>query len=108
MEPELIIFGEGSPRVPNTIFFAVPDASSSTLMMALDLEGISVSTGMACSSGKVGASRAVTAMGLADKAPSGSIRLSLGYTSVLADAERFLEAWAKIRRRTRVRQQGAA
>lgn len=108
MEPELIIFGEAADRLPNTSFFAVPDAASSTLMMALDLEGVSVSTGTACSSGKVGASRAVTAMGLADMAPKGSIRVSLGYTSTAEDAERFLDAWAKIRRRARVRQQGAA
>jgi len=108
MEPELIIFGEGADRVPNTSFFAIPDTASSTLMMGLDLEGISVSIGTACSSGKVGASRAVTAMGLADKAPNGCIRMSLGYTSQPEDAERFLDAWAKIRKRTRVRQQGAA
>ncbi|NNC38996.1 MAG: aminotransferase class V-fold PLP-dependent enzyme, partial [Hyphomonadaceae bacterium] len=108
MEPDLVIFGEGSSRIPNTSFFAVPDTASQTLMMGLDLEGISVSTGTACSSGKVGASRAVTAMGLADKAPHGCIRLSLGYTSQPEDAERFLDTWAKIRKRTRVRQKGAA
>jgi cysteine desulfurase len=108
MEPDLIIFGEDAARVPNTSFFAIPDTASSTLQIALDLEGISVSTGTACSSGKVGASRAVTAMGLANSAPNGCIRLSLGYTSQPQDAERFLDAWAKIRKRTRVRQQGAA
>lgn len=108
MEPDLIIFGEGAERIPNTSFFAVPDTASQTLMMGLDLEGISVSTGTACSSGKVGASRAVTAMGLTDKAPHGCIRLSLGYTSQPEDAERFLDTWAKIRKRTRVRQKGAA
>lgn len=108
MEPELVIFGEDAPRVPNTSFFAISDIASQTLMMALDLDGISVSTGTACSSSKVGASRAVTAMGLSDKAPHGCIRLSLGYTSAPHDAERFLDAWAKIRKRDRVRQQGAA
>ena len=98
MEPELIIFGENAKRLPNTSFFAVPDTASSTLMMALDLENISVSTGLACSSGKVGASRAVTAMGLSDKAPKGAIRISLGYSSKPEDADIFLQAWAKIRR----------
>ncbi len=98
MEPKLTIFGEDAPRLPNTLFFAVPDTPSSTLMMGLDLAGISVSTGLACSSGKVGASRAVTAMGLADKAPNGAIRISLGYTSKPEDAETFLQAWAKIRK----------
>ena len=98
MEPSITIFGEDASRLPNTLFFAAQGAASSTLMMGLDLEGISVSTGLACSSGKVGASRAVTAMGLADKAPQGSIRLSLGYTSKPQDADIFLKAWAKIRR----------
>ncbi len=105
MEPSLMVFGKDAPRLPNTLFFAVPDTASSTLMMALDLEGISVSTGLACSSGKVGASRAVTAMGLADKAQNGSIRLSLGYTSTLEDAQRFLTTWTKIRC---IKYQGAA
>jgi len=105
LEPGLVIFGADAPRLPNTSFFAVPDTASSTLMMGLDLEGVSVSTGLACSSGKTGASRAVTAMGLADKAPKGAIRLSLGYTSKPEDADIFLKAWAKIRRRAL---QGAA
>ena len=97
MEPELTIFGEGADRLPNTSFFAIPDASAMTTMMALDLEGISVSTGTACSSGKVGESRAIKAMGLSDKSPKGAIRISLGYTSRMADVEHFLSAWAKIR-----------
>lgn len=99
MEPELVIFGAGATRLPNTSFFAVPDVSSMTLMMQLDLKGISVSTGTACSSGKAGASRAVTAMGLMDRAPKGAIRVSLGYNSTLDHAEAFLDAWAKIRRK---------
>ncbi|MEE9272106.1 MAG: aminotransferase class V-fold PLP-dependent enzyme [Robiginitomaculum sp.] len=100
MEPTITIFGEAAPRLPNTLFFALPDKASSTLMMGLDLEGICVSTGLACSSGKVGASRAVTAMNLASKAPKGAIRISLGYTSKPQDAEKFLRTWAKIRRIT--------
>jgi len=98
MEPSLTIFGEDAKRLPNTSFFAVPDASSMTTMMALDLEGVSVSTGTACSSGKVGASRAITAMGLSDKAPKGAIRVSFGYNSSMADVDHFLTAWAKVRK----------
>lgn len=98
MEPDLIIFGQDAQRLPNTSFFAIPDMASSTLMMALDMEGVSVSTGLACSSGKTGASRAVTAMGLSSRAPLGAIRLSLGYTSTPQDADVFLNAWAKIRK----------
>jgi cysteine desulfurase len=99
MEPELTIFGESVPRLPNTSFFAIPDVSSMTTMMALDLEGISVSTGTACSSGKVGESRAIKAMGLSDKSPKGAIRISFGYNSKMADVEAFLSAWANIRKR---------
>ncbi len=99
MEPKLVIFGEGENRLPNTSFFAVPDQASNTLMMNFDLQGVSVSTGMACSSGKVGASRAVTAMRRTDQAPKGAIRVSLGYNSTQADVDGFLSAWAKIRKR---------
>ncbi len=101
IESELVIFGEESPRLPNTCFFAVPDAGSMTLMMALDIEGISVSRGMACSSGKTDASKALTAMGRLDDAPQGAIRLSLGYNNTMEEAETFLNAWAKIRKKNR-------
>ena len=101
IEPELVIFGEESERLPNTSFFAVPDASSMTLMMGLDIEGISVSRGMACSSGKTDASKALTAMGRLDDAPQGAIRLSLGYGNTMEEAETFLNAWAKIRKKDR-------
>ena len=97
VEPELTIFGQDAERLPNTSFFAIPNVNSMTTMMALDLEGLSVSTGTACSSGKVGESRAVVAMGLASKAPKGAIRLSLGYNSTMNDAKDFLSAWSKIR-----------
>ena len=99
MEPNLVIFGDRENRLPNTSFIAVPDMSNNTLMMNLDLQGISVSTGTACSSGVVGASRAVTAMGRSADAPKGAIRISLGYNSTPADVEAFLSAWAKIRKR---------
>ena len=99
MEPDLVIFGDGADRLPNTSFFAVPDASSMTLMMALDLEGISVSTGTACSSGKVGESRSIKAMGRMDDAPKGAIRVSFGDNAMLNDVEDFLLAWSKIRRK---------
>ena len=99
MEPSITIFGEGEERLPNTSFFAVPDAANNTLMMNLDLQGVSVSTGMACSSGKVGASRAITAMRRTDEAPKGAIRVSFGYNSTQADVDGFLSAWAKIRKK---------
>jgi len=98
LEPKLMIFGEGVERLPNTSFFAVPGLSSITTMMALDLEGISVSTGTACSSGKVGESRTVKAIDPEGKFSKGAIRVSFGYTSTMADVEHFLASWAKIRK----------
>lgn len=99
LEPDLTIFGKNSPRLPNTSFFAVPDVLAQTMLMALDLEGVSVSTGTACSSGVSTTSRIVNAMGLGEKAPQGALRASLGYTSSADDIDRFLSAWAKIRGR---------
>jgi len=105
LEPNIVFFGEKAKRLPNTSFFAVPDASSMTLMMALDLEGVSVSTGTACSSGKVGASRAITAMGRSDEAPKGAIRVSLGKETTPEDIEAFIRTWVKLRR---IKTEGAA
>jgi len=98
VEPNIVFFGEGAERLPNTSFFAVPDASSMTLMMGLDLEGVSVSTGTACSSGKVGESRAIVAMGRTAQAPKGAIRVSFGDNALMNDIEDFIIAWAKVRR----------
>jgi len=99
MEPDLYIFGEGAERLPNTSFFAVPDTPSKTLLMALDLAGVSVSTGIACSSGKAQVSKTIQAMGVDTRAPKGALRISLGYTSKPEDADGFLSAWTKIRRK---------
>ena len=98
LEPSLTVFGDKAERLPNTSLFAVPDASSMTLMMQLDMEGVSVSTGTACSSGKTGESRSVKAMGRLDAAPKGVIRVSLGEDSTADDIETFLRAWRKIRK----------
>ena len=98
IEPNIVIFGEAAERLPNTSFFAVPDASSMTLMMALDLEGVSVSTGTACSSGKVGESRAIVAMGRSAEAPKGAIRVSFGDNSKINEVHTFISAWMKLRR----------
>lgn len=99
MEPDIYIFGSAAERLPNTSFFAVPDTPSATLLMGLDLAGVSVSTGMACSSGKAEVSRAIQAMGVADKAPKGALRISLGYTSNAQNVDEFLNIWAKVRRK---------
>ena len=98
MDPDIVFLGQDAPRLPNTSLFGVPGVSSQTLMMGLDLAGVSVATGTACSSGNVEVSRAVTAMGYGDTLSAGVIRVSLGDTNSLADMEAFLSAWAKVRR----------
>ena len=102
LDPAVTILGQGAPRLPNTSLFGVPGVSSQTLMMGLDLAGVSVSTGTACASGKVGASRAVEAMGYADRLSGGVVRVSFGHDSTPADADAFLTAWTTIRRLKRL------
>ena len=98
IDPKITIFGDNADRLPNTSLFAVPDVSSMTLMMQLDMEGVSVSTGTACSSGKTGESRSVKAMGRLDEAPKGVIRVSFGENNNMEDVDIFLTAWRKVRK----------
>jgi cysteine desulfurase len=91
--PDAVIFGETAPRLPNTLCFAVPGVEAATLMIALDLAGIAVSSGSACSSGKVTSSHVLAAMGAPADLARGAIRLSLGWASQEADTERFAEAF---------------
>lgn len=86
------VMGKGAPRLPQTLCVATPGFSSEAQVMALDLEGVMISAGAACSSGKVKASRVVEAMGRPDLASS-SIRISGGWASSEADWRRCGEAW---------------
>jgi cysteine desulfurase len=92
--PDVVVFGAGAPRLPNTTAFAVPGISAATLLMRLDLAGVAASSGSACSSGKVARSHVLTAMGIEAELASGAIRLSLGWASRVADIELFSEAFA--------------
>ena len=74
----------------------MPGASAETLVIALDLKGIAVSAGAACSSGKVGASHVLAAMGLAPDIARAAIRISLGPGSTERDVAAFLAAWDEI------------
>jgi cysteine desulfurase len=100
------IIGEGAERLPNTLFMAVSDWDSPQQLITLDLMGLMVSAGSACSSGKTRPSRAILATGLIDKA-TGGIRISGGWGTVEADWTRFAAAWveayAKHRARTAAR-----
>jgi cysteine desulfurase len=96
ISPHAIIFGEGTERLPNTTLFAVAGMRAETAVIAFDLEGIAVSSGAACSSGKVQPSHVLAAMGVAPSLVGGAVRVSLGWSSSEADVERFLGAWRKL------------
>jgi cysteine desulfurase len=96
ISPQAVIFGAGAERLPNTTLFAVPGVKAETAVIALDLEGIAVSSGAACSSGKVTPSHVLAAMGVSAGLTRGAIRLSLGYSTAEAEIEMFLKTWAKL------------
>ncbi len=91
--PEAMIFGEGAQRLPNTTLFAVPGLKAETAIIAFDLNGIAVSSGSACSSGKVQPSHVLAAMGAEPALTRGAIRVSLGWTTTEAQVEQFLGTW---------------
>jgi cysteine desulfurase len=92
---DAVVFGSEVERLPNTSCFAVPGTSAETLLMALDLDGVAVSSGAACSSGKVGKSPVLAAMGVEPAIAKGAIRASFGWSSSEADIEHFAGAFAK-------------
>lgn len=96
MAPETIIFSESTDRLVNTTSFAVPGMQAETLVIALDLQGIAVSAGSACASGKVAPSHVLGAMGASRTAALAAIRVSLGWGTAMADIERFLAAWSAL------------
>jgi len=106
-EAGVTVFGQGAPRLPNTLCFAAPGFGSELQVMALDLEGVMVSAGAACSSGKVKASPVLTAMGAADLAGS-VLRVSGGWGTRKADWDRFTDVWLAALARRRSRQQAPA
>lgn len=87
-----VVAGDGVARLPNTLFVATPGWSSMAQLMALDLAGVMVSGGSACSSGKSKPSTAMVAMGLDDLATS-TIRVSGGWGTTQADWDRFADVW---------------
>ncbi len=105
---DAVIFSEAAPRLPNTLCFAVPGVEAATLVIALDLAGVAVSSGSACSSGKVAPSHVLAAMGVKPELARGAIRLSLGWATEEADVERFAEAFRSVMARMRVARRGAA
>jgi cysteine desulfurase len=94
--PEVIIFADSVPRLPNTTLFTVPGLKAETAVIGFDLAGVAVSSGSACSSGKVQPSHVLEAMGFGGDLAQGAVRLSLGWSTTEADVDRCLEAWRKL------------
>ncbi len=95
LAPETAIFGKAAPRLPNTSAFATPGLKAETLLIKLDLAGVAVSSGSACSSGKVRRSHVLDAMGVDAALAEGALRVSLGWTTSEAEIDHFLTAYAK-------------
>jgi cysteine desulfurase len=102
---DAVIFGAGAKRLPNTSNFALPGLAAETAVIAMDLEGVALSSGAACSSGKVRSSRVLAAMGVAPELAKGALRVSFGHESKENDVDEVLHALSKIDAR---RAQGAA
>ena len=94
--PQAVVFGDHAPRLPNTSLIAVPGIKAETAIIAFDLNGIALSSGSACSSGRVQASHVLAAMGVEPELARGALRISLGWTTIEADVETLLNAWKNV------------
>ena len=100
---DAVVVAANVPRLPNTSSIAMPGVPAETQIIALDLDGVMVSAGAACSSGRVGPSHVLTAMGVAPEIADATIRVSLGWSTTDDDIAHFLDAWTALYRRTRAR-----
>ncbi|HEX4194213.1 MAG TPA: cysteine desulfurase family protein [Stellaceae bacterium] len=101
LAPDAAVFGADVPRLPNTLSIAMPRVASSTQVIALDLAGVMVSAGSACSSGKVTRSHVLDAMGVAPALAESAIRISLGWNTCAEDIDQLVDAWGALYARTR-------
>ena len=91
--PEAKVYGAGAPRLSNTTCISMPGVKAETQVMALDLAGVCVSAGAACSSGKVSRSAVLTAMGIEPSEAEMALRISCGWSTVSEDIDRLIAAW---------------
>ena len=101
LAPAARVFGRSATRLPNTSCLTMPGVGNQTQLIEFDLAGIAVSTGSACSSGKVGPSHVLAAMGIEPAEAASAIRVSLGWASTAEEVERFVDAWSRLYVRTR-------
>ena len=102
---DAVVFGAGAARLPNTSNFSLPGLTAETAVIAMDLEGVAISSGAACSSGKVRVSRVLSAMGVAPDLAKAALRVSFGHESKESDVDEVLNALANVAAR---RNRGAA
>uniref|UniRef100_UPI002FC9A6EA cysteine desulfurase family protein n=1 Tax=Bosea sp. (in: a-proteobacteria) TaxID=1871050 RepID=UPI002FC9A6EA len=108
LAPATVVFGGKVARLPGTSAFGTPGIKAETALIVLDLAGVALSSGSACSSGKVKRSHVLAAMGVDPAMSAGALRASLGWTTSGADIERFLAAYAKAVAAIPTRQEQAA
>lgn len=108
LAPDTVVFGAGVSRLPNTSCFATPCVRAENALILLDLAGVSVSSGSACSSGKVKSSHVLAAMGVDPGLAVAALRVSVGPATSQADVDRFLGAYAKVLAVAVVRKAAAA
>ena len=105
--PGARVFGAGAPRLGNTSCVSMPGVAAEIQVMALDLAGVAVSAGAACSSGKVKISHVLAAMGASASDAGSAIRISLGWSSRESDIERCSQAWTELHHRVTSRASAA-
>lgn len=101
--PNTIFIGQDVDRLPNTSCFSTPGWKGETQVMALDLAGFAISAGSACSSGKVKASKVLSAMGYDDVTAASAVRVSLGPETTEEEILRFADAWGEAHKKFRAR-----
>lgn len=104
LAPEARVFGGAAPRLPNTLCIEMPGVKAETQIVALDLAGVAVSAGAACSSGKLRPSSVLQAMGVDDAAAANAIRVSFGWDSDASDVEKLVAGWGALWARAGERQ----
>lgn len=102
--PDAIIFAKDAPRQGNTSCFAIPGVVAETALMALDLDGVCISSGAACSSGKVSPSHVLAAMGISEQLARSALRVSFGWNSTQADVDGAIASLSKLVTRVRARE----
>jgi len=104
LTPDAVIFGASAERLANTTLVSMPGGKAETLVIGFDLEGVAVSSGSACSSGKVAPSHVLAAMGVPPELARGGIRVSSGPATTNAEIDQFLDVWKKLVQRLSIKE----